>query len=114
MATCLQIARIEYPSRVRGRQVIPLEGRSLLPVFAGRERTGHDALFWEFMRNKAVRKGKWKLVTLGKNPWELYDMEADRTEQNNLASKMPEKVKELSGLYEAWAKRCKAAKNKGK
>ena len=114
MATCVQVGRTEYPSRVRGRQIAPLEGKSLLPIFAGRTRKGHGELFWEFMQNKAVRKGKWKLVTLGKNPWELYDMEADRTEQHNLASKMPEKVKELSGLYEAWAKRCKAAKNKGK
>jgi arylsulfatase A-like enzyme len=112
MATCLQVARTEYPSRVRGRQVIPLEGKSLLPVFAGLERKGHEALFWEYMRNKAVRKGKWKLVTIGDNPWELYDMDADRTEQHNLASKMPEKVNELAGLYEEWAKRCKAAKNK--
>jgi arylsulfatase A-like enzyme len=114
MATCLQVGRTEYPSRVRGRQIIPLEGKSLLPVFAGRTRKGHEALCWEFMRNKAVRKGKWKLVTIGNNPWELYDMEADRTEQHNLALKMPEKVKELAGLYEAWAKRCKASKGKGK
>ena len=113
MATCLHVARTEYPSRVRGRKIVPMEGKSLLPIFAGRQRKGHEALFWEFMRNKAVRKGKWKLVTVGNNPWELYDMEADRTEQHNLASKMPEKVKELSGLYEAWAKRCKAAKSKG-
>ncbi len=38
--------------------------------------------------------------------WELYDVETDRTEQNNLASTRPEKVKELSDLYDAWAKRC--------
>jgi len=114
MATCLDVARTRYPSRVRGRQVIPLEGKSLLPILGGRNRKGHEALFWEYMRNKAVRKGKWKLVTVGDNPWELYDMEADRTEQHNLASKMPEKVKELAGLYETWAKRCKAASNKGK
>jgi len=114
MATCLHVARTEYPSRVRGRKIVPLEGKSLLPIFAGRQRKGHEALFWEFMRNKAVRKGKWKLVTVGNNPWELYDMEADRTEQHDRASKIPEKVKELAGLYEAWAKRCKAAKSKGK
>lgn len=113
MATCLPVARTDYPSRVRGRKVIPLEGKSLLPIFAGRQRRGHEALFWEFMQNKAVRRGKWKLVTVGNNPWELYDMEADRTEQHNLASKMPGKVKELSGLYKAWAKRCKAAKSQG-
>jgi arylsulfatase A-like enzyme len=114
MATCLEVARTRYPSRVRGRRIIPLEGKSLLPILAGLKRKGHDALFWEYTRNKAVRKGKWKLVTVGDNPWQLYDMEADRTEQHNLASKMPEKVKELAGLYEEWAKRCKKPKSKGK
>jgi arylsulfatase len=38
-------------------------------------------------------------------PWELYDLAADRTEMNNRADRQPEKVKELTGLYDAWAKR---------
>ncbi|MDB4296339.1 hypothetical protein N9940_02005 [bacterium] len=38
-------------------------------------------------------------------PWELYDMEADRTELNNLAVKMPEKVKAMTALYQDWTKR---------
>ena len=39
------------------------------------------------------------------NGWELYDMESDRTEKNNVAAKMPEKVKELSAKWNDWAKR---------
>jgi len=109
MATCLDVAGGQYPSDYEGREIAELQGKSLLPVFEGRERRGHDALFWQFMRNKAVRKGKWKLVTVGDNPWELYDMQSDRTELNNLAGTMPEKVAELAGLYEDWVKRCKAA-----
>jgi hypothetical protein len=38
-------------------------------------------------------------------PWELYDMETDRTEMNNLADQQPDKVKELAALWEAWAGR---------
>ncbi len=38
--------------------------------------------------------------------WELYDLEADRTEMNNLAEKFPQKVAELGRMYEGWAKRC--------
>ena len=37
--------------------------------------------------------------------WELYDMRADRTELNNMAKELPEKVKELSSLYDIWADR---------
>jgi arylsulfatase A-like enzyme len=50
--------------------------------------------------------GKWKLVALEGRPWELYDLEEDRTELNNLAGENPDKVGELKILYERWAKRC--------
>jgi arylsulfatase A-like enzyme len=63
-------------------------------------------LFSEYRGNRAVRDGKWKLVADKGKKWELYDMEADRTELNNLTTKMPEKVKTMSVLYDAWAKRC--------
>jgi len=53
-----------------------------------------------------VRRGKWKIVSKHPGGWELYDMEADRTELHDLASTHPEKLNELKSLYEAWAKRC--------
>jgi len=112
MATCLDVAGGQYPSQYKGNKIAELEGRSLLPIFEGRMRKGHDAIFWEYMRNKAVRKDKWKLVTVGENPWELYNMETDRTELNDLSAKMPEKVKELAGLYDAWVRRCRKAQSK--
>ncbi|HUC84911.1 MAG TPA: hypothetical protein VL970_06950, partial [Candidatus Acidoferrales bacterium] len=62
--------------------------------------------FWEHEGNRAVRLGQWKLVSRYPGAWELYDMKADRTELNNLAGTRPEKVKELSELYDEWAKRC--------
>ena len=112
MATCIDAADTQYPSHYKERKVTKLEGKSLLPIFEGRKRKGHNAIFWEFMRNKAVRQGKWKLVTVGDNPWELYDMEADRTELNDLSGKMPEKVGELARLYDEWVRHCKMAKSK--
>lgn len=105
MATCVDVAGAEYPAEDQGRKITPLEGRSLVPAFDGRT-IQREGLFWEHEGNRAVRQGKWKLVSRFGGPWELYDMEADRTELNDLAEKHPEKVAELKSLYDAWAARC--------
>ena len=106
MATCLDAAGAEYPKTHKDKAVTPLEGKSLLPIFRNGSRRGHDALFWEHEGNRAVRRGKWKLVSAHGGPWELYDLEADRTELNDLADKHPDKVDEMKALYESWAERC--------
>jgi len=106
MATCLDAAGVQHPETHQGRPILPLEGRSLLPIFRGGERPGHEALFWEHEGNCAVRQGKWKLVSRHPGGWELYDLEADRTEMEDLADRYPERVRELSEKYEHWARRC--------
>ncbi|MEP0842875.1 MAG: arylsulfatase [Phycisphaerae bacterium] len=105
MATCLDAARVEYPKTYAGREIAPLEGKSLVPVFEGRRREGHAYLFWEHEGNRAVRQGQWKLVAQHGKPWELYDLQADRTELNDLADQHPQRVKEMAAQYEAWARR---------
>jgi arylsulfatase len=105
MATCADVAGAAYPRSVQGREIIPLEGRSLRPVFEGRAREAR-LIFWEHEGNRAVRLGPWKLVARHKGPWELYDLDADRTELHNLAAQHPEKVREMVALYDSWAQRC--------
>lgn len=106
MATCLDATGVTYPSSYEGRKVLPLEGASLLPTFRGRQRTGHRALFWDHGGNRAVRMGKWKLAGLRhQREWELYDMEADRTEMNDLGNQYPDKVEQLVQLWNTWAER---------
>jgi arylsulfatase len=103
MATCLDLAGASYPETYKGKQIKPLKGKSLVPIFENKKREGHEALFWEHEGNRAVRQGKWKLVSAHGKAWELYDMEQDRAEINNLSEKYLEKAKELSALYIQWA-----------
>ncbi len=105
MATCCEVAGTEYPRIYKGRQITPLVGKSLLPIFQGKTREGHEVLYWEHMKNKAIRKGKWKLVSTSNGQWELYNVEIDRTETNNLAEQYPEVVDELKALFQDWAEK---------
>ncbi len=105
MATCLDVSGAEYPKEYNDNPIYPLEGTSLAPMFDGAD-NNKEILYWEHEGNKAVRRGRWKVVTRHPGPWELYDMVTDRTEVNDLSSKQPELVKELSGLYQDWANRC--------
>ncbi len=104
MATCVDIAGADYPAEFAGQTIQPLEGRSLAPAFAGRT-IERDAIYWEHEGNRAIRAGKWKLVAKEDRPWELYDMEGDRTEMHDLASAMQERVSELAAKWDAWARR---------
>ncbi len=106
MATCLDVSGIAYPRTYKGRAITPLEGASLLPVLQGRTRKPHAAIYWEHLGNRAVRQGNWKLVSRHPEGWELYDLEADRSEIVNLAAGHPDKVKALASLYGRWAERC--------
>lgn len=44
MATCVDIAGAKYPSSYNGRKVLPPEGKSLLPIFKGKQREGHESV----------------------------------------------------------------------
>ncbi len=105
MATIVEVSGVTYPTEFNGEKIKPMEGVSLNPVFEGNSLKRKDPIFWEHESNRAIRDGKWKLVAMEDAPWELYDMEQDRTEMNNLAAKNPKKVQELAKLWDAWAER---------
>ncbi|MEJ7595108.1 MAG: arylsulfatase [Planctomycetaceae bacterium] len=105
MATCVDVSSAAYPRQFGDNSITPLEGKSLVPAFRN-EPIEREALFWEHEGNAAVRVGDLKLVRIGRNgPWELYDLKTDRTEQNDLASDHPERVKELAAKWDGWAAR---------
>lgn len=104
---------------VAGANVGPeakLEGVNLLP-FLRRATSGipHEALYWRFGKQMAIRKGNVKLVRYDTNvetqtgrfnqpisPARLYDLASDVGETNDLAAAMPEKVKELQAAWDTW------------
>jgi arylsulfatase A-like enzyme len=99
MPTFLALAGRDVPKRV--------DGVSLLPLLTGAGSPPADRpLYWEYAGKggqKAVRRGKWKAVWVGlkKNPdvaGELYDLEADPTENTNIAGQHPEIVQALKQI----------------
>jgi len=106
-ATCIDVAQAEYPLQYEGHTIIPMEGRSLMPVLEGGS-LAERAYVYEHYGNSGIRKGKWKLVgkdILDKNglvedpQWELYNIEADRTEIHDLSEKYPQKVEALEKMF---------------
>ena len=105
MATCLDVAAAAYPSEFLGEAIKPHEGASLRPAFEGSAIHRTHPLVWEHEGNRAVRDGRWKLVAKEGRPWELYDLEPDRTEMHDLAPSEPERVRKMAAAWEAWAAR---------
>lgn len=81
---------------------IALDGTDLSPLlFHGKSLPARD-LFWRMKSKKAVRRGPWKLVSEKPNQLELYNLEEDIAEQNNLADEKPELVEAMSNAWSRW------------
>lgn len=83
------------------------DGISFLPTLLGQaDQKIHDFMYWEFHElggRQAVRKDNWKLVRnqvldADKTSTELYDLNTDLGEENNVARQHPEVVKDLLDL----------------
>ena len=119
MATIVDISGADYPENYKGQPILPMEGKSLVNVFIKDEPIQRDAIYFEHGGNRAIRQGKWKLVSREKNrgsgynkidelpieDWALFDMEKDRTEMHNLADQYHDKVKEMATHWQQWAER---------
>lgn len=101
MATCVALSGARYPS-----DVPPCEGLSLVPLLQGSEDPLHvDPVYWEHEGNAAMRWGRWKLVREYQKPWELYDIDQDRTEMSDLAESQSRQRDQMISMWEDWATR---------
>jgi arylsulfatase A-like enzyme len=99
LPTCAALADTQRPAEFEGAKLAPLPGRSLVPLLQGgtlAERT----FFWTYGKNRAIRTGPWKLVSAVGGPWELYNLETDRSELNDLAAANDTRVAELAAAWE--------------
>ncbi|MEK6231021.1 MAG: hypothetical protein N2A42_04160 [Luteolibacter sp.] len=101
MPTVLELAGIEKPKEWKGEPIPEAPGKSLVPALKEDVAISRESIWWLHEGHRAVRVGDLKLVAAEGDPWELYDLKTDRAEQNNLAAKMPEKVKELEKVWQA-------------
>lgn len=105
MPTLLQLCKATYPT-----DKTPLEGLSLLPLWTHTAETYSRSLGFEHMGHKAYCYDAWKAVYSNKNSlnpdnsWKLYNIEQDPGEIHDLSDQNPEKLQELIGRYNQWAK----------
>ena len=96
LPTLADLSSSTIPDKWPGRELTPLSGTSLRPLFEGKGLTNRPPIHLKFGKDAGLRDGDWKLVSFKGLPWELYNLKEDRTEMNDLAAKYPERVKEMN------------------
>jgi arylsulfatase A-like enzyme len=105
MPTILEVTKTKYPKYYNGNKIPPPEGKNIINML-NKSLQYERMLFWEHEGNAAIRYHNWKLVKKFNNKWELYNIEKDRSESENLAEQNIEKVEYMKNAYEKWAIGC--------
>ncbi|NQV32154.1 MAG: sulfatase-like hydrolase/transferase, partial [Phycisphaeraceae bacterium] len=102
LPTWMDLTDATYPGESTQEAIPPLDGISLRPTFSGQGLTRDNPLFFQFGQGRAVHEGPWKLVRRGRTPWELYDLSKDRTETQDLAIMLPQRVNRMTVAWDDW------------
>ncbi|SHI03208.1 arylsulfatase [Chryseolinea serpens] len=111
LPTTIELTGAKVPTVINGYPQAPIEGTSLaFSIDNPSAPSRHHIQYYEIMGSRSIYKDGWKAGTLhvkkepfDKDVWELYNLNEDFNERNNLASKYPEKLKELQDLFDAEA-----------
>lgn len=94
-----ELTGAEVPDTYPSRELTPLVGVSLAPIFAGQPLPDRPPIHLLFSRDRGLRDGDWKLVCFRSEPWELYNLAEDRTELHDLAAQHPEIVERMATMW---------------
>ena len=107
MPTLLDAAGIQMPGEIGGREVLPLQGDSVLELFAGKTHmayAGADDVGYELFGLKAYFSGHWKILWMpkpfGKSEWELFDLKSDPAEEDDLSKIHPDQLQMMIARWE--------------
>ncbi|HEX9957874.1 MAG TPA: arylsulfatase [Fibrella sp.] len=104
MSTFVELTGATYPATYKGHAITPTTGISLAPSFVGKKSAGHQTLFNEHFGARSARLGDWKLVSSsGDSTWHLFNLATDQSETQDIAARQPDKVRQLSALWQQWA-----------
>lgn len=102
----LELTQSPRPQTFNGHAILPLEGRSFLPVFKN-QTLPERSLGWEFNTRRALYRGDWTLQMqappYGTGSWELYNRKNDPSYLHNVAAQNPKKVQELAKEWDQYA-----------
>jgi arylsulfatase A-like enzyme len=99
MPTLAEITESEIPESWPERELRPVSGVSLKPIFDGSSLGSRPPIHLLFANDRGLRDGDWKAVSFRQKAWELYYMAEDRAELNDLANEQPER---LRAMVEIW------------
>jgi arylsulfatase A-like enzyme len=96
LVACARIADAPLPD-------VMLDGKDPLPILTEGAKSKHESFYFEYGRHAALRKGDWKIVRENRDvPWQLFNLAEDLSESRDKADQFPERVEELSTVFEGW------------